>query len=69
MGEYSRRNFLKGSVVGLAAMAGAGALAGCAPKGAGSGGGAAKDGMTYADTAARARWPRAMRPKREPECF
>lgn len=50
MGEYSRRNFLKGSVVGLAAMAGAGALAGCAPKGAGSGGGAAKDGMTYADT-------------------
>ena len=50
MGEYSRRNFLKGSALGLAAVAGVGALAGCAPKGANQGGGAVKDGMTYADT-------------------
>lgn len=49
MEQYSRRNFLKGSAVGLAAIAGVGALAGCAPKQKGQSG-TASDGMTYADT-------------------
>ena len=83
MGEYSRRNFPQGSVVGLAAMAGE-ALCRLRPKGAGSGrrrcqrrydltptrlSGTANTTSWWSASAAAGAVARAMRPKREPECF
>ena len=57
MGKVSRREFLSGTAMGVAAMAGLGALAGCAPQTAGGAPAAstkaeAGEGMTFADTIA-----------------